>query len=63
MDNDSIREDLGYMRYEQSTRGKYLSDIGKVRIEYIAGMLKGTVVTIRKDFAEDLIERGFAKYI
>lgn len=37
--------------------------IDKVRIEYIKGMSIGRIYSIRKDIAEDLIRRGFARKI
>jgi hypothetical protein len=32
----------------------------KIRIEFIKGIMAGSTFTIKKDIADDLIERGFA---
>jgi hypothetical protein len=33
----------------------------KIRVEFIKGIMVGSVFVIKKDIAEDLIKRGFAK--
>jgi hypothetical protein len=57
---DSVREDTGYMRYNLNKADTYADKPDKIKIEYIHGLMKGKTVTLRRDIAEDLIERGFA---
>ena len=63
MNGESVREDIGYMRYQLSRDDTYLGQADKIKIEYIKGVLKGKTVTMRRDFADDLIKRGFAKEV
>ena len=60
MNKDSVREDTGYMRYNLNKADTYAEQPDKIKVEYIHGLMKGKTVTLRRDIAEDLINRGFA---
>jgi hypothetical protein len=63
MTAESAREDTGYMRYQLSRDDTLAGMADKIKIIYIKGMLQGKTVTMRRDFADDLINRGFAKEV
>ena len=60
---DSVREDIGYMDYKLNRRDTYAGWSDKIKIEYIKGLLEGTIAVLRRDFAEDLIKKGYAKEV
>jgi hypothetical protein len=63
MDIESVREDLGYMKYDLNKSDTYKGKADKIRIEYLSGLMKGRAVWVRRNIAEDLIKRGCAKEV
>ena len=61
MATDSVREDLGYMRYQLSKTDTYAGKPDKMKIEYTKGLMAGSVANVRRDIAEDLIRNENAK--
>ena len=57
---NTVQEEIGYKRYNLSRRDTFAGRCEKIKIEYIAGMMKGTIVVMRRDFAEELIKNGKA---
>ena len=63
MDKDSIREDIGYMKYNLKRSDTCAGRSEKIKIEYLSGQMKGQIVIVQQDIAEDLIGRKIAKEI
>ena len=63
MESDSIREDIGYMKYELNKSDTYKGRADKVKIEYLSGPSAGQAVIVRRDFAEEQIAAGNAKEV
>jgi len=59
---DGVYEDIGYSKgREMEERTVYkIEKVDKIKIEYLWGMMKGRVVKVRADIAEDLIKHGKA---
>ena len=61
---DSVYEDIGYrrdMEHGDTYRIKKARlNEGKIKIEYIRGVWKGSIYWIRQDIAEDRIKHGWA---
>lgn len=62
-DNPTTFEDLGYMKYDLNKSDTYAGKADKIRVEYLSGLMAGRVVWIRRNIAEDLIQRGYAKEV
>jgi len=60
---DTTREDIGYMRYDLNHSDTYKGKADKIKIEYLSGLMKGKIVTLRRNIAEDLIQRGYAREV
>lgn len=56
---DSVREDTGYVQHG----GRPAIRPGKVRIEYLSGMMAGLICSVRDDIAERLIREGRAREV
>lgn len=63
MDTDSVREDIGYMRYDLNKADTYVGKADKIKIEYLSSLMEGRIVWIRRNIAEDLIRRGIAREV
>ena len=63
MDSDSVREDTGYMRYQLSKTDTYAGKADKIKIEHTQGQMAGKTVTMRRDFAKELINQGKAREV
>ena len=59
---DGVFEDIGYTRgKEMEERTVYkIEKVDKIKIEYLWGLMKGKIVRVRADIAEDLIKHGKA---
>jgi len=66
-EQDNAWEDLGYRRdhivADQHYHLPKRADIEKIKIEYLSGMMKDRTCWIRKDIAEDLINRHIARRV
>ena len=62
MERESVWEDTGYQGRPMEEQRLYhvRNEVEKIKVEYIRGMSKGSKYWLRKDFAEDLIKRGWA---
>jgi hypothetical protein len=63
MNTESVREDIGYMDYKLDRADTFKGRADKIKIEYIAGLMKGKITTLRRDIAEDLIKRRYAREV
>ena len=63
MDADSVREDIGYMKYNLKRSDTFAGRSDKIKIEYLSGLMKGQIVIVQQEIAEDLIGRKMAKEI
>ena len=63
MDKDSVREDIGYMKYNLKRSDTFTGRSDKIKIEYLSGQMKGQIVIVQRDIAEDLIGHNIAKEI
>jgi len=63
MDANSAREDIGYMKYNLKRSDTFAGRSEKIKIEYLSGQMKGQIVIVQQDIAEDLIGRNIAKEI
>ena len=63
MDAESVREDIGYMKYDLNKSDTYAGKVDKIKIEYLSGLMIGKSVWIWRNIAEDSIERGYAKEV
>jgi len=61
-DASEVHEDIGYQQYGTGKKAVF-PVLHKVTIEYIRGMMMGRTATLRRDFADDLIKRGFAREV
>ncbi len=58
---ETIREDIGYMRYELNKTDVYAKKSDKMKIEYTSEAGRGVYYNIKRDIAEKLIEHGKAR--
>ena len=63
MDTESVREDLGYMKYDLDKSDTYKGRADKIKVEYIQGLMLGRTAYVKRNIAEDLIKRGYAKEV
>ena len=63
MDADSTREDIGYMKYNLKRSDTFAGRSEKIKIEYLSGLMKGQILIVQQDIAEDLIGRNIAKEV
>jgi len=64
MEHESVYEDIGYrrdMQGESNERKRKQATGELIKIEYTRGCCKGDIKWIRRDIAEDLIKRRWAK--
>ncbi len=61
MSPESVREDIGYMRYTLNKNIVYAEKSDKMKIEYTNEAGRGVYYNIRRDIAEELIKHGKAR--